>query len=80
MQRHHAKEVIALRSEKTHLREAHRSRQPKASPPKGGEAESTIVDFPRATNLSVRPNIDPYPLTPWEGGCCNSRTPLSPWD
>lgn len=57
MQKHHVEEIVALRRENANLQEAHRSRQPEANSPEGGEAKSTAVNLPRATNPSVRSNI-----------------------
>lgn len=42
-----------------HLREAHRSWEPEANPLGRGEAESTTIGLPRATNLSVHSDVVP---------------------
>ena len=59
MQKHYPKEIVAFQHENAHLWDAHRSQQPDAIPQEGGEAKSTTIDLPRATNLSVRSDAIP---------------------
>ena len=77
MQKHHAKEIVALECENAHLWEAHMSWQPEANLPKGGKAKSTTVSLPRATNMSVHLTLFPRPSTLWERSSHSSRTSSS---